>query len=379
MAHSGGAWRTQEAGLGLNTSQTAHEANDPIRCTSIVKEKRASFAKNSLFRWIVWWTGGKGAFEMRHSFLYFFSLARNFLVHFRTVYASPQKLAWPLYSITRTIPASHEVSLHCTNSQPPSVLGLYQLRHTAKGWLRVLLLAISLPGTGSLSMFFTSAIHFSPHFFLARFIWRKTSSSCFLPRCGRGTRCCCGARLTRGRRFISVGECTTIVRVTALLPRALAVHSTYAAAARKLPVRPTRAATVRNTSRARRNCAQYIQSTLQLCAIHPEHAATVRNTSRARRNCAQYIQSTPQLCAIHPEHAATVRNTSRARRNCAQYIQSTPQLCAIHPEHAATVRNTSRARRNCAQYIQSTLQLCAIHPEYAATVRNTSRARCNCA
>ena len=42
----------------------------------------------------------KGAFEVRHSFLYFVgthfrSFVRVFLVHLRTVYASPQKLARP--------------------------------------------------------------------------------------------------------------------------------------------------------------------------------------------------------------------------------------------------------------------------------------------
>ena len=38
--------------------------------------------------------GGKGAFEMHHSFLYF--IGTQCLVHLRTVYASPPKLAWPL-------------------------------------------------------------------------------------------------------------------------------------------------------------------------------------------------------------------------------------------------------------------------------------------
>ena len=45
--------------------------------------------------------GGKGAFEMRQSFLYFVGthfriFVRKFLVHLRTVYASLQKLARPL-------------------------------------------------------------------------------------------------------------------------------------------------------------------------------------------------------------------------------------------------------------------------------------------
>ena len=49
---------------------------------------------------------GKGAFEMRHFSLHFFSLVCisrifvfKFLVHLRTVYESPQKLARPLGNI----------------------------------------------------------------------------------------------------------------------------------------------------------------------------------------------------------------------------------------------------------------------------------------
>ena len=49
--------------------------------------------------------GGKGAFEMRHSFLYFFGthfriFVHKFLVHLRTVYASP--LARPLARAGKT-------------------------------------------------------------------------------------------------------------------------------------------------------------------------------------------------------------------------------------------------------------------------------------
>ena len=66
-----------------------------------MKGKRASFATNiSVFR-CESFDGGKGAFEMRHSFLYFVGthfriFVRKFLVHLRTVYASLQKLARPL-------------------------------------------------------------------------------------------------------------------------------------------------------------------------------------------------------------------------------------------------------------------------------------------
>ena len=70
------AMRTRKAGLGLNASQTKHEANDHGTWREYVKGKSASFAKNVLFRWIVWWTN---TFEIRHSFfvfVYLFSLVR---------------------------------------------------------------------------------------------------------------------------------------------------------------------------------------------------------------------------------------------------------------------------------------------------------------
>ena len=79
-------------------SPTTHEANDPGRHASVVKGNRESLAKNTVnFAESFEEPSGKGAFEMR---LYFFSLVRifvrKFLVHLRTVYASPQKLARPL-------------------------------------------------------------------------------------------------------------------------------------------------------------------------------------------------------------------------------------------------------------------------------------------
>ena len=96
--------RTQKAEFGLNTSQNTHEANDHVRDASIEKGKRASFAHNiSVFRWIVWqrcfWNA---PFILRHPFhfvgAHFRIFVRKFLVHLRTVYASPQKLARPLFS-----------------------------------------------------------------------------------------------------------------------------------------------------------------------------------------------------------------------------------------------------------------------------------------
>ena len=69
---------------------------------SIVKEQRASFATLTFQYFAESFDGGKGAFEMRHSFLYFVGtpfqiFEREFLIHLRTVYAScPRKLAPPL-------------------------------------------------------------------------------------------------------------------------------------------------------------------------------------------------------------------------------------------------------------------------------------------
>ena len=47
---------------------------------------------------------GKGAFEIQRSFLYSFLLephfrifVHKFLIHFHTMHASPQNLAWPLF------------------------------------------------------------------------------------------------------------------------------------------------------------------------------------------------------------------------------------------------------------------------------------------
>ena len=46
----------------LNTSQTIPDANNHRRHASIVKRKRAAFAKHILFCWVVWWTQCWGCF-----------------------------------------------------------------------------------------------------------------------------------------------------------------------------------------------------------------------------------------------------------------------------------------------------------------------------
>ena len=56
-------------------SQTTHSANDHGRHASIVKGKRGSFVKNIIFfAESSDEPGGKGAFEMHHLFLCYFSL-----------------------------------------------------------------------------------------------------------------------------------------------------------------------------------------------------------------------------------------------------------------------------------------------------------------
>ena len=65
-----------KTGLGFHTSKTRHEENHNGRYASIVKGKRASFAKNIYFTKSFDEPSGKGGFEMRHSLLYFFSLVR---------------------------------------------------------------------------------------------------------------------------------------------------------------------------------------------------------------------------------------------------------------------------------------------------------------
>ena len=58
----------------MRTVYAKSGTNDHGRHSIIVKGKRASFVNNTLFCWIVWC--GRCVFEMRHSFLYFFSLVR---------------------------------------------------------------------------------------------------------------------------------------------------------------------------------------------------------------------------------------------------------------------------------------------------------------
>ena len=89
-----------------NPSQTTHKTNDYGRHTSIVKGKRALLANNIIFRWIVWWTQWQSCFRnwvIRlfdcFCWTHFGIFVRKFLVQLRTVYASPQKLARPLFII----------------------------------------------------------------------------------------------------------------------------------------------------------------------------------------------------------------------------------------------------------------------------------------
>ena len=62
--------------------------------------------------------GSTGAFEMRHSFLYFFSLVRvflctNFSSTLRTVYESPQKLALTaVYHMGASHSAPHDIFVY---------------------------------------------------------------------------------------------------------------------------------------------------------------------------------------------------------------------------------------------------------------------------
>ena len=80
-------------GLGLNTSQAKHDANDHGTYASMWKEGAHRLRRTFYF------AESEGAFEMRHSCLYFFSLVRiseflcaNFSSTWMcTVYASPQK------------------------------------------------------------------------------------------------------------------------------------------------------------------------------------------------------------------------------------------------------------------------------------------------
>ena len=87
--------RTQKAGLGLNTSQTTHG-----RHASTVKGKCASFANSILFCWIVWWTRLWRCFrQFLFVGLHLRIFVRKFLARLRPVYASPKKLARPLYFV----------------------------------------------------------------------------------------------------------------------------------------------------------------------------------------------------------------------------------------------------------------------------------------
>ena len=100
--------RTQEAGC-MQSQQTTHEANDDGRQASIVKGSAHRLRTFQYFAESC--HGDKGAFETRHSFLYFVGthfriFVRKFLVHLRTVYASLQKLARPLVRASHLRPSS---------------------------------------------------------------------------------------------------------------------------------------------------------------------------------------------------------------------------------------------------------------------------------
>ena len=90
--------RIQKAGLSLNTYQTTHEANDCGRHASIVKLNESMHClRTALYvaELLDESSCKQGAFEMRYSFLYFFSLVQiskfctQISVHWHTVYASP--------------------------------------------------------------------------------------------------------------------------------------------------------------------------------------------------------------------------------------------------------------------------------------------------
>ena len=74
-------------------SQKAHKCCEKKACIICKQHISTYFAE--LF------DGGKSAFEMRHSLLYFVGMhfgifVSKFLIHLRAMYASPQKPAWPL-------------------------------------------------------------------------------------------------------------------------------------------------------------------------------------------------------------------------------------------------------------------------------------------
>ena len=65
--------RTQETELGLNTSQTKHDANDHGTYASMRKESTHRFRRTFHFAESFDELSGKGALEMWYSFLYFLS------------------------------------------------------------------------------------------------------------------------------------------------------------------------------------------------------------------------------------------------------------------------------------------------------------------
>ena len=89
----------KKTGFGLNTWR---KRSRNIR--EYLKGKRVSFAKNILFRWI-WKVLLKWGIRHVSLFLFvtthFWIFVRKFLVHLRTMYATPQKLARPLFRVLR--------------------------------------------------------------------------------------------------------------------------------------------------------------------------------------------------------------------------------------------------------------------------------------
>ena len=115
---------------------------------TITEGTRVSWKESAHRLWTIFqyfaesFAGGKGAFEMRHSFLYFVGtlfriFVRKFLVHVRTVYASPQELARPLliYAVECRV---------CSRGRTFTML------HDGKSWMK----------TQTLDRYFSLPFHF---------------------------------------------------------------------------------------------------------------------------------------------------------------------------------------------------------------------------
>ena len=94
-------------GFSLNTSQTTHEANDHGRHASIDCERKVRIVCLFwVFHWIVqwWWQRcfWNVPFVLYFVGMHFRIFVRKFLIRLRT-YASPQKLAQPLYNVISSL------------------------------------------------------------------------------------------------------------------------------------------------------------------------------------------------------------------------------------------------------------------------------------